>query len=294
MKYTKKYSIINNDNCGIYMIRNKVNDKKYIGQSHNISWRWYQHKTSLNHNRCENRHLQYSWNKYGKDSFEFSIIELCPVEMLDEKETYWIDYYDSTQTGYNIRLGGNSSRGWKMTEEARKNISNALKGRTFSKEHCDNIKKAQKKYYLTHIPATSRVVICLNTKERFVNAKEANKKYPSADASALHECCKGRHLSCGKDENGIHLVWAYEEDYKKLSEDDIKEKLINVGGKASGKSQSKPVLCITTNIIFNSLKEAAQYYKTSISNLNGCLKGRQKTAGKDPETNKPLYWAYCG
>ncbi len=40
-------------------------------------------------------------------------------------------------------------------------------------------------------------------------------------------------------------------------------------------------------------REAVCFYGISVSNLNGCLKGRQKTAGKD-KNNKPLEWAYCG
>ena len=58
---------------GIYMILNHTNDKIYIGQSIDIKTRWKQHKSNLNCNRHENKHLQSAWDKYGKDKFEIQL-----------------------------------------------------------------------------------------------------------------------------------------------------------------------------------------------------------------------------
>lgn len=65
------------DICGIYMIRNKVNDKVYIGQSISIEERFCSHKRKLNNKTHDSRHLQYAWNKYGEEAFEFEIICEC-------------------------------------------------------------------------------------------------------------------------------------------------------------------------------------------------------------------------
>jgi len=94
--------------CGIYCIENLINHKKYIGQSVNITNRFYGHKNKLKENIHRNDHLQAAWNKYGEDNFEFSIIELCDESLLDEKEKYYIKFYDSNtnDNGYNIELGG--------------------------------------------------------------------------------------------------------------------------------------------------------------------------------------------
>lgn len=102
---------------GIYMIRNTINDKKYIGQSSDILNRWTHHKCDLNNNQHHNNHLQSSWNLYGQDKFEFSIIEETTLDNLDSRERFWIDYYDSYYNGYNNDLGGQGCHGYKHSQE---------------------------------------------------------------------------------------------------------------------------------------------------------------------------------
>src|SRR3989304_1436717 len=60
---------------GIYKIINKTNGKYYVGSSNDIIGRWFTHKSQLNRNNHCNPHLQRAWNKYGKDNFEFIIVE---------------------------------------------------------------------------------------------------------------------------------------------------------------------------------------------------------------------------
>lgn len=56
---------------GIYVIRNKMNGKCYIGQSSDIESRWKHHVNDLKSNCHHNQKLQNAWNKYGKDNFIF-------------------------------------------------------------------------------------------------------------------------------------------------------------------------------------------------------------------------------
>ena len=90
--------------CGVYAIKNKMNNKVYIGSSINILNRWKKHENELNRNRHHSEHLQYAWNKYGKENFEFMILEECSEENVREREQYYIDYYTSydAEYGYNI------------------------------------------------------------------------------------------------------------------------------------------------------------------------------------------------
>ena len=108
---------LNNNITGIYQIKNLINGNIYIGQSVNIRNRWKQHIYELNNDKHSNSHLQNAWNLYGKENFEFSILEKCEINQLDEKEEYWINKLDSYQNGYNNDLGGKGCRGYKHTEE---------------------------------------------------------------------------------------------------------------------------------------------------------------------------------
>lgn len=98
--------------CGIYKIENKLNGKVYIGQSINIEERWKKHRTisnNINH-ECKNYPLYRSIYKNGLDNFDFSIIEECLEDKLNEREIYWIKYYNSyIPNGYNQTLGGNKN-----------------------------------------------------------------------------------------------------------------------------------------------------------------------------------------
>ena len=45
-------------------------------------------------------------HKYGKENFTIEVIEKCDQQLLNEREKYWINYYDSYEKGYNSTLGG--------------------------------------------------------------------------------------------------------------------------------------------------------------------------------------------
>jgi group I intron endonuclease len=102
---------------GIYCIQNKVNGKKLVGQSVNISKRWKNgHLSLLENNKHYNKHFQNSWNKYGEENFEFKILEICEnkKEILDEKEKYWIEFYETytdPNRGFNKTPGGGGTSG---------------------------------------------------------------------------------------------------------------------------------------------------------------------------------------
>lgn len=94
---------------GIYLVTNTINKIQYIGQAKNIYVRFNNHhKTDyLNpKNSCYNTKFYKALREYGLENFVVSIIELCPVEELDEKEIYYIDLYDTYHHGYNSTPGG--------------------------------------------------------------------------------------------------------------------------------------------------------------------------------------------
>ena len=96
--------------CGIYKITNLINNKVYIGQSQNIEQRWISHKyESINSNQDQyNYSIHRAFRKYGLDNFSFSIIELTEKDKLNEREKYWISFFDSFKNGYNETEGGDT------------------------------------------------------------------------------------------------------------------------------------------------------------------------------------------
>ena len=93
----------------IYKITNKINGKCYIGQTKNhVNKRFQEHKrVSKNKNSSIYDYPLYrAFRKYGIENFSFEEIEKCNLDDLDERENYWINYFDSLCNGYNQIPGG--------------------------------------------------------------------------------------------------------------------------------------------------------------------------------------------
>lgn len=135
---------------GIYVIRNVITDKVYVGKTFNkFSTRIAQHSAALQNNKCVNSHLQNSYNKHGVESFIFYIQEYVnDINKLNEKEIYWVAYYRmilGKRNVYNYNDGGNGAN-W--TQEAKDKLSNSLK--LFYETHPEVktiISKRLKKYF---------------------------------------------------------------------------------------------------------------------------------------------------
>ena len=95
---------------GIYKITNKQNNKIYIGKSKSVEDRWIYHTSHHNDSKEWNKILYKAFRKYGIDNFNFEIIEPMDEKTYDKfgnnREQYWIIYYDSLNNGYNETNGG--------------------------------------------------------------------------------------------------------------------------------------------------------------------------------------------
>ena len=120
-----KILVDNKQKCGIYKIKNLINNKCYIGSTTGLlKYRCITHRYHLRYNRHTNQHLQNSWNKYGENNFEFSIIELCQPDKCLDREQYYID---TLKPEYNILQFSNSTLGYKHTIKAKKKIFRLFK-----------------------------------------------------------------------------------------------------------------------------------------------------------------------
>lgn len=125
---------------GIYKITNKLNNKVYIGQSVNISYRWTAHRCrpfNKNSNQYNNP-LYKAIRKYGIENFQFEVLEECLKSELNDKEKYYISLFKSTdpKKGYNLTTGGQDSRqiNSKISEKDLFEIIDLLKNSLLSEE----------------------------------------------------------------------------------------------------------------------------------------------------------------
>lgn len=89
----------------IYKITNKINNKIYIGiTTRTLETRWKEHL------RHSSQKIDIAINEFGKENFIIEQIEECSNEMLDEREQFWISYYNSFNDGYNLTSGGRDNK----------------------------------------------------------------------------------------------------------------------------------------------------------------------------------------
>jgi hypothetical protein len=82
--------------------------KKYIGQTITLlEYRITQHFGLSKSNRHK---FAYALKKYGRDGFIWGIIEESDISLLNDREVYWIEKYDTFKKGYNSTTGGNQGR----------------------------------------------------------------------------------------------------------------------------------------------------------------------------------------
>ena len=98
-------------NGSIYVIRNTVNEKVYVGQTRQgINIRFSNHLSAARHG------LDYvigqAIRKHGEDKFYIELLEECDLSEINERETYWIKKLDAAnyKHGYNISPGGGITR----------------------------------------------------------------------------------------------------------------------------------------------------------------------------------------
>lgn len=152
---------------GIYKVTNKVNGKVYIGQSVDIGRRWRTHMTAK-----DDIYFHKAIQKYGVENFEWEVIEQCKKKDLDEREIYWIEYYDSFNKGYNCTKGGDGVSGGEAHPRWKGGVSSDKDYyRQYSKQYYETNKEQKKQYSKQHYKQYYEA-----NKEKVKEYKEANKE----------------------------------------------------------------------------------------------------------------------
>ena len=170
--------------CGIYKIENSLNHHCYIGQSVDIYRRWNTHKRVYKNNDIQeyNTSLYRAFRKYNIENFSFEIIEECNVEELNEREMYWIKFYNSYHNGYNQTIGGEgrSCSGMYLTNDDVEEITQMLKTTNLSNQEIS-----------LHFNVSENMISAINT-GRYWRRDGIN--YPIRNHTKQFNYCK----ECGK------------------------------------------------------------------------------------------------
>ena len=125
----------------IYCIHSLSTGKKYIGQTvEKMQRRVLRHFRTINETKIS-RAIQ----KYGKYDFVYGVIEdIDDNNLLDEREKYWIKFYDAVKNGFNIKEGGKCARGYKQSQSSIEKRRQKLIGKSLSNEHKEKLSEAHK------------------------------------------------------------------------------------------------------------------------------------------------------
>lgn len=163
----------------IYLIVNNVNGKTYVGQRKS-SKEWYEDKYMGSGTR-----LGLAKKKYGIENFEKFLIQYCySKEETDKAEKFWIaEYRRRGKAEYNIADGGYGSAGFHHTDETKRRLSEAHKGKHLSEETKRKLSEANKGKLVSE-----------ETKRKLSEAKKG-KLVSEETRRKLSEANKGRHFS---------------------------------------------------------------------------------------------------
>lgn len=130
----------------IYRWTNKVNGKKYVGQTIHPEKRYQQHKRG---EKADSQIIDRAILKYGAENFDYTVLLTIHADtreelrgLLDEAEIALIrleQSYYKTGLGYNMTLGGLSRGNFEHTEETKIKLSRMKKGRLLSEAAKRNI-----------------------------------------------------------------------------------------------------------------------------------------------------------
>ena len=239
--YMSKYNTdIKDESMVIYVFRNKVNGKMYVGQTQ----RTFAIRTKQHLSRRDT-YFDRALAKYGLDNFSYEIIDRGDtLEELNEKERYWIAECDCLwPKGYNLTIGGEGIIGYKHTEEQKRKMSEIQKGKGIGENN---------NFY-----GQKHTVEAIAKMSNFQSARWTN------------EARKERSDNYKGKFDGIDNPF-YGKEHKQISKDKM--------SKAKDSIKVK-VRNIDTGEVFESLALASRTHNVQVAHIKRVCRGQRKTCG---------------
>lgn len=243
--------------------------------------------------------LELAINKYGIEQFDFTIVEECLAEELNEKEVYWIEFYDSYNNGYNLTKGGKSLYGSEhpralLTEEdvwiiremyamglprneayqsfdysgiTPRGFKKIWDGENWTHIHMDVYTEANKELH-KHNSGHSADQIGLSSLDRAIKQQEIDLMVADYKQGMSIQQISNKY---GRDYGIVQKYLA----------NPVETKKVNYLGRI--------LKNVNTGKIFNSISAAAKWAGCGATTLTRHL-NTDKIAGKVPETNEPAIW----
>lgn len=265
----------------IYKITNLTNNLAYIGQTvRPYKERWADHKRDRLKEPYCNWPLYRMLNKVGLENTKWEVIEEVPNKQLNDREQYWIAYYDTKNNGYNCTYGGQNGTKYNYQEvleywlnEANKNftktaeyfntdksyISKIIKsmgyeGRTWKEINQSDHNSIKRK--VNKIDSTTGKVLKTYNSITDAAIDMGDKKY----AKTISPCCQGKHPTY------LGYCWQYIED---------------IGKPIYLNKQQKYIVLPDYNIIFDTLNDCAEWF----------IKNNKTRSNKIEQVSKSIRYA---
>ena len=205
------------DKYYIYIHKNKINKKIYVGQTKSIKDRW----KPTAYEKCSK--FYNAIQKYGWENFEHIILKNnLTLDEANYWETYYIKYFNTVNNGYNLNYGGNNKG--EISESTREKLSK----KSFQLWQDENYRKKQhesrlnswteerKKRMSEQMTGKNSIfakkIYCETTNEFFDSMADAERKY-GINHGGISACCQNKRKSAGKHPiTGEKMVWRYIND----------------------------------------------------------------------------------
>lgn len=259
---------------GIYLFKNKINGKCYVGQHIGMDFekRWKQHEKS--HSKCVA--IRNAIQKYGIDNFAVSVIAFCSggQYLLDLLEINLIkDYNSLSPNGYNLNTGG--SGGNKMSDESREKLRQSQMGHILTEQ-------TKKKISVAHM---GKKMSEEQRKKHSFNMK--GRVFSPSHKKKIGDANRNRVVS---EETKKKLSIAH--TGKKMSEEMKKKTSINMKGNIISPEQRKKISLANSKTVYQFTKDKvflkkwdigakaiSQELNISLSGISATCLGKQKSCG---------------